>query len=54
VGSVSENPVGPIGVRGEFRGIDDNEQRVAAALDLSAALVVNDPGPPSSGACTNP
>lgn len=51
---VSRQPVGPISVAGEIEGLDDNEQRVAEAFQLSAPLVVNDPGPPSGGACTTP
>ena len=51
---VSRQPVGPISVAGEIEGLDDNEQRVAEAFQLSAALAVNDPGPPSDGACSTP
>ena len=47
----SDRPQGPLIVSGEIRGIDENDQAVAEAFDLSAALVVNDSGPPSSGAC---
>ncbi len=54
VGSVSGGPVGPIAVTGEIRGMDENDQTVAEAFDLSAPLVVNDPGPPAGGACTIP
>jgi len=49
-----DRPQGPIGVTGEVEGFDENEQRIAAAFDRSAALVVNDPGPPSGGACAPP
>jgi len=52
IGSVSGEPVGPLAVEGEIEGMDENDQTVAEAFDLSAALVVNDPGPPSGGACT--
>jgi hypothetical protein len=34
--------------------MDENEERVVTAFDLSARLEVNDPGPPSGGACTPP
>ena len=54
VGSVSGEPVGPIGVSGDIEGMDENDQTVVAAFDLSAPLVVNDPGPPSGGVCTIP
>jgi hypothetical protein len=50
----SDRPVGPLAVTGEIRGLDANDQEVTAAFDLSARLEVNDPGPPSDGACTPP
>ncbi len=51
-GSVSGAPVGPLAVAGEIQGVDENGESVVAAFDLTAPLVVNDPGPPAGGACT--
>jgi hypothetical protein len=50
----SDRPVGPLGLTGEIAGMDENDQRVVASFELSAPLAVNDPGPPSDGACTPP
>ncbi|HEY7818753.1 MAG TPA: hypothetical protein VIG29_11080, partial [Vicinamibacteria bacterium] len=47
-------PSGPLAVQGSVEGMDENEERVVTAFDLSARLEVNDPGPPSGGACTPP
>jgi hypothetical protein len=54
IGSVSNAPVGPIAVAGGIEGLDENDQTVVESFDLSAPLVVIDPGPPSGGACTPP
>ncbi len=54
IGSVSDAPVGPIAVTGGIEGLDENDQTVVESFDLSAPLVVIDPGPPSGGACPPP
>jgi hypothetical protein len=54
IGGRSDAPVGPIAVRGGIEGMDENDQTIAESFDLSAPLVVNDPGPPSGGACVPP
>src|SRR5262245_61306651 len=48
----SDRPAGPLTVQGEVEGMDENGEAVTASFDLSASLVVNDPGPPSGGACS--
>jgi len=48
----SSRPVGPIAVTGTIEGRDENGQRVTAPFQLTANLVVNDPGPPGGGACS--
>lgn len=48
-----QRPVGPLAVRGEVSGVDENGEPVVASFDLSATLVVTDPGPPAGGACTS-
>jgi hypothetical protein len=54
VGGRSDAPVGPIAVTGGVEGMDENDQSVVESFDLSAPLVVSDPGPPSGGACVPP
>ncbi len=54
IGSVSGEPVGPLAITGEIEAMDENDQRVAEAFDLTARLEVNDPRPPASGACSVP
>jgi hypothetical protein len=54
IGGVLDAPVGPIAVTGRIEGMDENDQSVVESFDLSATLVVNDPGPPSGGACVPP
>jgi hypothetical protein len=52
IAAISEaRPSGPLAVQGSVEGLDENEEPVEAAFDLSARLEVNDPGPPSGGAC---
>jgi len=51
----SDRPGGLLAVTGEIQAMDENDQTVVEAFDLSAPLLVNDPGPPpSGGACTTP
>lgn len=50
----SSRPVGPIAVTGTIEGRDENGQRVTTPFQLTANLVVNDPGPPGGGACSLP
>lgn len=50
----SSRPVGPIAVTGVIEGRDENAERVTAPFQLSASLLVNDPGPPGGGACSLP
>jgi hypothetical protein len=45
-------PSGPITVQGSVEGMDENDEPVVAAFDLSARLDVNEPPPPTGGACT--
>jgi hypothetical protein len=47
-------PSGPLAVQGSVEGMDESEEMVVAAFDLSARLEVSDPGPPAGGACTPP
>ncbi len=52
-GTSGGRPAGPLAVRGEIAGVDENGEPVVASFDLSATLVVTDPGPPAGGACTS-
>jgi hypothetical protein len=53
-GRAQGRPSGPLAVQGSVEGMDENEEMVVAAFDLSSRLEVDDPGPPAGGACSPP